>query len=153
VLVRPAAHHDIDTIAEAYVASFAGLTFLPKLHTDEDMRRWVREELVPRNEVWVAERAGNVVGFAAVKGGLLGHLYVHPDAQSRGAGTALLERVKAERPDGFELWVFQRNEGARRFYERHGLRLAELTDGSGNEEREPDARYEWVPWGAGSSRS
>ena len=69
----------------------------------------------------------------------------HPDAQSRGAGTALLERVKAERPDGFELWVFQRNDGALRFYERHGLRLVERTDGSGNEEREPDARYEWVP--------
>ena len=45
----------------------------------------------------------------------------------------------------FHLWVFQRNEGARRFYERHGLRLAALTDGAGNEEREPDARYEWRP--------
>ncbi len=39
----------------------------------------------------------------------------------------------------------QRNDGARRFYEKHGLHVVELTEGSGNEEREPDALYEWVP--------
>jgi ribosomal protein S18 acetylase RimI-like enzyme len=48
-------------------------------------------------------------------------------------------------PDGLQLWVFQKNVGARRFYERHGFRLVELTDGAGNEENEPDARYEWRP--------
>jgi hypothetical protein len=41
--------------------------------------------------------------------------------------------------------VFQRNERARTFYERRGCHVVELTDGSGNEEREPDALYEWVP--------
>ena len=41
--------------------------------------------------------------------------------------------------EGLQLWVFQRNVGARRFYERHGFTLTELTDGSRNEEREPDA--------------
>jgi len=39
-------------------------------------------------------------------------------------------------------WVFQRNLAARRFYERHGSRLIEMTDGALNEEREPDALYE-----------
>jgi ribosomal protein S18 acetylase RimI-like enzyme len=39
--------------------------------------------------------------------------------------------------------VFQRNEGARRFYERRGFRLVGQRDGSENEEREPDAVYEW----------
>ena len=29
--------------------------------------------------------------------------------------------------------------------EHNGLELVELTDGSGNEEREPDARYAWRP--------
>ena len=47
--------------------------------------------------------------------------------------------MKELRPGGFTLWVFQRNTGARRFYERRGLRLVELTDGAGNDEREPDA--------------
>jgi GNAT superfamily N-acetyltransferase len=74
-----------------------------------------------------------------------GHLYVHPDLQGRGIGDALLTRAKELRPDGFRLWVFQRNTNARRFYEHRGLRLVELTDGEGNEEREPDALYEWRP--------
>jgi GNAT superfamily N-acetyltransferase len=145
VVVRPAETTDIDTIADVFVASFTGLTFLPRLHSDDDMRRWIREEVVPRHDVWVAERDGVAIGFAAVAGDLLGHLYVHPKAQNRGAGSALLDRVKLERPGGFHFWVFQRNEAGRRFYERHGCHVVELGDGSGNEEREPDALYEWRP--------
>ena len=45
----------------------------------------------------------------------------------------------------YRLLRLGRNEGARRFYERHGLELAELTDGGANEEREPDARYDYRP--------
>jgi hypothetical protein len=32
---------------------------------------------------------------------------------------------------------------ARRFYQQHGFVPAEFTDGSGNEEREPDIRFRW----------
>jgi len=46
--------------------------------------------------------------------------------------------------DRLELWVFQRNERARAFYRRHGFVLVEETDGAGNEERTPDARYAWA---------
>jgi GNAT superfamily N-acetyltransferase len=145
MLVRPAGDHDTDTIADVYIASYAGLTFLPKLHTDDETRGWVRAVMVPGHEVWVVEEDGNVVGFAALSDDMLGWIYVHPNAQSRGAGSALLDRAKLLRPHGFTLWTFQRNEGARRFYERHGLRLVELADGSENEEKEPDALYEWVP--------
>jgi len=53
--------------------------------------------------------------------------------------------AKRERPDGLRLWTFASNTGAQRFYERHGLRLVEETDGSRNEERTPDALYEWRP--------
>ena len=143
MLIRLAGSDDIDTIADVFLASFAGLTFLPKLHTDTETRDWIRAEMAPGHEVWVAEEEGEIVGFAALSGDLLGHLYVHPDAQNRGVGTALLGLVKAERPSGFRLWTFQRNQGARRFYERNGLDVVELTDGSGNEEKEPDALYEW----------
>jgi len=134
-----------DTIADVFIASFRGLTFVPAIHSDDQIRTWICEQMVPAHEVWVAEDAGTIRGFAAVSGDLLGHLYVRPEDQSRGIGTALLDAVKRERPGGFRFWVFQKNERARRFYERHGCRLVELGDGSGNEEREPDARYEWVP--------
>ena len=145
MLVRLARTRDIDMIADVFIASFRGLTFLPNLHTDQEIRNWIRDEMFPSHEVWVAEARGSVVGYAALSGDLLGHLYVHPTEQNRGIGTALLDITKRGRPDGFRLWVFQKNEGARRFYERHDCRLVELTDGSGNEEKEPDALYEWVP--------
>jgi GNAT superfamily N-acetyltransferase len=74
---------------------------------------------------------------------VLERLYVEPDVQGQGIGTALLEQAKALRPGGLVLWVFQKNTGARRFYERHGFRLVKLTDGAENMEREPDALYQW----------
>ena len=143
--VRLARTGESDTIAEVFIASFRGLAFLPAIHTDDQIRVWIRDQMVPAHEVWVAELDGRVAGYAALAGDMLGHIYVHPDEQNRGVGTALLGVVKRERNGGFRLWVFQKNEGARRFYERHGCRLVELTDGSGNEEKEPDALYEWVP--------
>jgi GNAT superfamily N-acetyltransferase len=145
VLVRPARADEADAVAAVFMPSFRGLAFLPLVHADDQIRTWIRNEMFPGHEVWVAELAQSVVGFAALAGDLLGHLYVHPREQGRGVGTALLDVVKRERPDGFRLWVFQRNEGARRFYERHGCRLVELTDGARNEENEPDALYEWRP--------
>jgi GNAT superfamily N-acetyltransferase len=74
---------------------------------------------------------------------VLEHLYVRPADQGKGVGGTLLARAKEQRPHGLRLWVFQRNEGARRFYERHGFALACVTDGTANAEREPDALYEW----------
>ncbi len=145
MVVRLAGTSDADAIADVFIPSFGGLTFLPRLHTDEETRDWIREVMLPGHEVWVAEVNDRLVGFAALTEDLLGHMYVHPDAQGRGIGTALFEVVKRERPDGFRLWVFQRNNGARRFYERHGCRVVELTDGGGNMEQEPDALYEWRP--------
>jgi hypothetical protein len=39
--------------------------------------------------------------------------------------------------------VFERNSGARAFYARHGFTEVTRTDGSGNEEREPDVLLTW----------
>jgi GNAT superfamily N-acetyltransferase len=104
----------------------------------------MRDHVVTELETWVALEERRVVGFAALDAGALDHLYVEPAAQGHGVGSALLDLVKALRPAGFELWVFQRNAGARRFYERHGCVVLRLTDGATNMEREPDARYGWL---------
>jgi hypothetical protein len=36
------------------------------------------------------------------------------------------------------------NVKARRFYERRGFAVVEMTDGRGNEEKEPDIRLVWA---------
>ena len=69
-------------------------------------------------------------------------LYVDPDRTGAGVGCRLLGVAKERRPQGLQLWTFRANHGARRFYERHGFIAVETTDGD-NEERAPDARYEW----------
>ncbi|HEX5262508.1 MAG TPA: hypothetical protein VFW13_03220, partial [Phenylobacterium sp.] len=55
----------------------------------------------------------------------------------------LAKALSYERP--MQLWTFQQNTRARKFYEDRGFRLVKLTDGLGNEERTPDALYEWRP--------
>jgi ribosomal protein S18 acetylase RimI-like enzyme len=145
VRIRPARPGDADAVAEVFIASFDTLTFLPMLHTDEETIDFIANKVMPEQEVLVAEENGTIVGFVAMDGDSLEHLYVHPDSQGRGVGSALLERAKERMPRGFSLWVFQQNAQARRFYERHGLSLIERTEGAGNEERMPDARYEWRP--------
>jgi GNAT superfamily N-acetyltransferase len=121
------------------------MSYLPDTHSCEEVLAWIREVMLAHEEVWVAEDEGRVIGFFALSDDLLYHIYVYPDLHGQGAGSALFDRVKELRPAGFRLWVFQRNTQAREFYEHRGLRVVELTDGSENQDREPDALYEWRP--------
>ena len=144
-MLRRGVPDDALAVAEVFIAARAEQTFIPTVHTPDEDRWFFREIALATQEVWVAEEDGEVVGFAAIRPDLLGHLYVHPRAQGRGIGAALLAKTKEVRPDGFCLWTHQPNVGARRFYERHGLVAVEYTDGSTNDERTPDVRFEWRP--------
>ena len=119
------------------------MPWLPKLHTEAEDRRFFAERVLRECEVLVVRRSGAPVAFLALKEDMVEHLYVRPEAQREGIGSALLDAAKAWRPDGLRLWVFERNSGARAFYARHGFTEVTRTDGSGNEEREPDVLMAW----------
>ena len=145
-LIRPAETRDADAIAEVHTVSMRdALSYLPELHTDDETRAWVANEVLPRQEVWIAEAGGRVVGVVALDGEMLAQLYILPGEQGRGIGSALLAKAMARRPTGMRLYAFQRNTRARGFYERRGFVAVELGDGSGNEEGEPDVLYRWAP--------
>jgi len=144
-VIRRARPEDAGSIGGAFVAARSGMTYLPDQPSDDGFRDFIAGRIMGLEEVWVAALDGRVGGFVALEGDRVDHLYVHPDVQSRGIGSELLDLAKSRRPGGFELWVFQKNDGARRFYERHGLQLVTLTDGRDNMEREPDALYAWRP--------
>jgi putative acetyltransferase len=118
------------------------LPYLPELHTPEEDLWFFSERLFQENEVWVAEAEGEIVGYIAFKPGCISHLYIHPDHQGRGLGPELLARA-LEDGTARELWTFQQNARARRFYETRGFSLVRLTDGADNEEKTPDALYRW----------
>jgi len=118
----------------------------PSVHAETEVRAWLAARINPdevADEVWVAEVDGTVVGYARFTTTWLDDLYVDPGAQGSGIGTALLDVVKALRPGGFSLWVFESNLPARAFYAAQGLVEREHTDGADNEERAPDVRMEW----------
>ena len=144
--LRLAAPSDIEALVDIHLNSLQqAMPWLPRLHTREETVRWMTHHVLPRLQVWVAEWEGQVVGYAALGPGELEQLFVRPGYQGRGVGRRLLEHSKALEPQGLALWTFQRNTRARAFYEAHGFVPVQFTDGSRNEEREPDVRYAWKP--------
>jgi ribosomal protein S18 acetylase RimI-like enzyme len=131
-------------MAAVFAAARADMTYLPVLHSAEEHIAFFSEHVLPVRSVEVAEAdGGRIVGFCAVKDGWVDHLYVSPGFQGRGIGSALLARAMAQHARGLTLWVFEENHGARALYARHGFVQVERTDGSGNEEQQPDIRLQW----------
>lgn len=145
--LRPAAPDDAEAVARLYLAArVAAVPGVPSsVHPPADVLAWMAGRVVRGDDVWVAEREGRVVGLLVLEPGWIDQLYVDPALTGQGIGSALLELAKRRQPGGLQLWTFESNEGAQRFYERHGFQAAERTDGAGNEERAPDIRYAWRP--------
>ncbi|HXX02510.1 MAG TPA: GNAT family N-acetyltransferase [Candidatus Acidoferrales bacterium] len=119
------------------------LPYLPDLHSEDEDVRFLADQVFATDTVLVAlNEARHVVAFIAFGEGWVNHLYVAPGWQGRGVGRELLERAKLQFPS-LQLWTFERNAGALRFYEREGFRVLKHTDGSGNEEKEPDVLLRW----------
>lgn len=146
IKLRRAGLDDAAAIAEVWLASYRAAYEFPRAHTDDEVRQFVREVLVPTSDLWVATAPGvGVVALMALTSDEVNQLYVAPGWTGRGIGSRLIALAKERHPDGLTLYTFQVNAGAQRFYERHGFVEVERGDGSGNEERQPDVRYAWRP--------
>ena len=140
--LRRATAADAPALGAVHIQAMRTLTFLPQLHTVEEAIAWMAGKVLPTHQVWVFEMEGEVAGYIACTDGWIDQLYVRPDRQGRGVGAALLDRILAFGQPR-RLWTFQQNHRARKFYEARGFVLMQLTDGAGNEEKTPDALYEW----------
>lgn len=142
VVIRRADIAESDAIAELFRETReSALPFLPILHTLDEDHAYFRGKVFQENEIWVA-RDGSLLGFIAFHEDWIGHLYVHPAHHGSGYGRALTAFAQ-ENYSPLSLWLFQKNLKAAAFYERMGFRKVEETDGSGNEEMEPDMLYRW----------
>lgn len=143
-ILRQAVLSDMQAVARLHRhVRKACLPYLPDLHTPAEDLAYFRQVAFPGSTIWLAEVNNHLIGFAAAKGEWLDHLYIEPAWHGRGVGSALLLTVQEGR-SRLDLWTFQQNAAARRFYETRGFKAVETTDGSGNDERVPDIRYRWI---------
>ena len=142
ISLRRAFAADAPAIAALFRRSRAVLSFLPELHTADEDLWFVRSVLIGEQQVTLAERDGQLLGFMAEHEGWITQLYLDPEVRRGGVGSALLADAKARNPE-LLLWCFAENAAARAFYEAQGFVVVEETDGAGNEARLPDVRYWW----------
>ncbi len=123
----------------------ASIRSIPEpVHSDEEVRRWVADELLAGGGTWVAEgEVVGIIGMMSVLDGWIEQLYVDPGHFGHGTGSKLLGVAKRLFPRGLDLWTFESNVQTRRFYETHGFRRVGETSGD-NEEGAPDVHYRWV---------
>ena len=116
--VRPATREDEAALARLFLAARV------QTFTWCDVGEYRLEDFVAETEgeavTVVEDAAGKVAGFISVweRENFVHHLYVDPEVQGRGFGTALLETLEGRH----ELKCQVRNVRAYRFYLRRGWR-------------------------------
>jgi GNAT superfamily N-acetyltransferase len=107
-----------ETQAAAVIARRAMRTvpcFQEELHTPDEDRAFWRDHVFSSCKILGAYDGNRLLGQVALATGWIHHLHVDPDWQGKGIGSTLL-RATQERLDDIQLWTFQANAGARRFY-------------------------------------
>lgn len=66
---------DASAVADVWLRSFtAALPSVHRAHTDQQVRAWFRDTVLPTHEVWVAAVEDSVVGMMVLHGGELSPL-------------------------------------------------------------------------------
>ena len=120
------------------------------LHTPEHQEEYLLRKMNEGSRIFMLIHQ-NPAGIVSLKDNLIEDLYVLPDCQNRGYGSALLQyaiRLCSGTPT---LWILENNTRAKKLYQRKGFRETgnrnRITDGldeielTQSEERESDFPY------------
>lgn len=138
--IRKATEQDIFTIRQiaeqTWPEAYGGIItdeqisyMLELMYSDASLQ----EQMNKGHQFYLAEADGKAVGFASVSdegSGIfkLNKLYVLPAIQKTGAGKALLQQVMEHAKKGGAVQLIlqvNKQNGARQFYEKHGLKVLE----------------------------
>lgn len=130
-LIRKAVVCDLSRIAEILVF-VKRINFRPIFQNDAysfgelQVLSVAKEYAAPEilDNLWVYDD-GIVKGFIHIEGTQIKELYVDSFFQGQGIGAQLIEFAKSEYSVNF-LWAIEKNEGAIRFYERHGFHKTDI---------------------------
>lgn len=143
--IRKANVKDMDQIAEVAKESRShNLPYLPELHSLDEDKAFYKEVVYKESKVLIAVESElqSIVGFIAYNHEFINHMYLRPKYQGMKIGSALLDLAKND-CTSLKLWTFQKNKLAQSFYLKHGFTVEKETDGSDNEEKEPDLLMTW----------
>lgn len=117
---------------------------MPEAHDVAQHRYFLNRILTATHSVYLAidKYTRRVIGMIAFDDNVISQLYVEPDYQHRGIGTALVEFAKATTHQDLHLYTFAMNQGARAFWKKQGF--VEKTSGPHqNEQGLGDILCEW----------
>jgi ribosomal protein S18 acetylase RimI-like enzyme len=119
---RPLQATDVAAIARVHArACLVAYRFMSWSYPEEAVRQWYAGKFPEWDWGLIAHAHDCAAGFVATAGTHIDQLFVDPDYQRRGIGTALLAAALKRIAAGATLNVFADNAPARRFYERHGF--------------------------------
>ena len=132
----------LDELIFMWRASFQAGVGIIDPHSLAEQRHYFLSEVLPRNEVRLALRGNELVGFVAASTESVAQLYVRVGFQRRGVGSKLLAWAKERSCGSLWLYTFARNLGARAFYERHGF--VAIAHGFEPMWQLADIKYQWL---------
>lgn len=123
--VRAVSPDDIPALAviaeRSYRLAFAGI-LEEEVLDGHDIAFFITRFAHAWPRMLVAAAGNSLLGFLLMTDGHIDMLFMDPAASGQGGGTLLLKEAEAKGARSLE--CFRDNHGARRFYERHGWRIA-----------------------------
>jgi ribosomal protein S18 acetylase RimI-like enzyme len=120
--IRPLRADDLDDISRIHWrACRIAYRFMDWSYSLDEVRRWYADRMQEWDWGRVACESEKVVAFIAASGAHVDQLFVDPDHQRAGLGSALLSAMLERRLRPVTLWVFADNRPARAFYEKFGF--------------------------------
>ena len=120
-MIRPVRPEDLDACMEIWLeGNLQAHSFIPAAYWHEAYAA-VRD-MLPQATLWVEEEAGTVRGFIGLQNGYVAGLFIAAPFRSCGIGGRLLAFCQ-KTCDTLSLEVYQKNNRALHFYQRHGFHL------------------------------
>lgn len=141
IQLRPATADDSDDVCDILYTFLDETPWMPRMHSRRQTRKFCHS-MIARGWVTLAEVDSKPRAFISREDQFIHALYVLRGSYGQGIGHRLLRDAQMQHL-ALELWTFQFNTGAQRFYLREGFVEMERTDGQGNDEKLPDIRYRW----------
>ena len=104
--------------------------------------QYFNDTVLPENDVSVALRNGQLLGFVACNAESVAQLHVRVGHHRQGIGTQLLDLAKTQSSGSLWLYTFAKNRVARCFYEHHGF--SNIAEGFEPVWQLADVKYAWA---------